>query len=145
MSLYFFMFITAVCFLFLLSKTSLLSRTSPNYFCQSILPKKKGSGNFKFLIKTTDWPLWKNAIFATSLNRCFYSLERPVFFIKLYQTLFLGVSGARQTPTLFYIQPHGVRLSVRYHYIILRHFYQQDDQGFRFRPDAGCNVRLFDM
>ena len=35
--------------------------------------------------------LWKNANFATFLNRCFYSLERLVLYLERHQTLLFGL------------------------------------------------------
>ena len=35
------------------------------------------------------YPLWENANFVTFLNRCFYSLERLVFYLLRPQTPFL--------------------------------------------------------
>ena len=37
-----------------------------------------------------EYPHWKNANFASFLNRCFYGQKRVLFYIERHQTLFLG-------------------------------------------------------
>ena len=63
---------------------------SRNTFSRRNVPKRKEERNLKFLTKTMDKPLLKNANFATCLNRCFYGQKRLVFVINRHETLFLG-------------------------------------------------------
>ena len=63
----------------LFRKACFLTRTSPNTFSGCILHKTKRYQKFKFLTKTMDYPLCKNAIFAFFLNPCLYCVERLVF------------------------------------------------------------------
>ena len=69
--------------LLLSRKACFLRRTSQKTFSQCFLHKTKCRQNLKFMIKTMDKPLWKNATdFAVSLKRCFRCQERLVFCIK---------------------------------------------------------------
>ena len=70
-------------------KASFLYRTSPNTFYWRNVPKRKGKRNFKFLTKTIDWPLLKNATFVTSLNGYFNGEKRLVFYLESRQTMFI--------------------------------------------------------
>ena len=63
-------------------KACFLTRTSPNSFSGCILHKTKRSRNFKFLTKTMDKPLFKNANFVGFWNRCCCCSERHVCYIK---------------------------------------------------------------
>ena len=60
-------------------KASFLCRTSGNTFSKSIFDKHKIWENFSFLSKFMDYPLWRNASFAFSLNPCLYCLKRLVY------------------------------------------------------------------
>ena len=69
-------------------KGCFLTRMSANTFSGCILHKTKRSHNFKFLTKTMDWPLCKNANFVGFWNRCFCCSERLVCYIKRRKSIF---------------------------------------------------------
>ena len=73
-----------------LTKASFLSRKPPNNVYRPNLPKKKKINQFKIFDQNHGLTLWKNAIFATFLNRSFYGQDRLVFYRERHQTLFLG-------------------------------------------------------
>ena len=50
--------------------------------------KTKGGKSLNFLTKTMDYPLWKSANLGF-FNPGFYGIKRLIFFVQLYQTLFL--------------------------------------------------------
>ena len=76
------------CMFILSRKACSLTRMSPNTFSGFILHNTKRSKKFHFLTKTMDQPLWKNANFVVSLNRCFRCSERLVCYIKRRKSFF---------------------------------------------------------
>ena len=50
---------------------SFISKTSPNIVVRPILALKEELRNLKFLTKTMDESLWKDANFAVSFNQVF--------------------------------------------------------------------------
>ena len=66
------------------------------YFPALYCLKKRSWINCHFWIKSMGQPLWKNVNFSSFWTSCFYSLERPFFFLEYHKRHFLAYIALRK-------------------------------------------------